>query len=421
MHLRDMDKDPSQTFQQPHTAHTSPQLPPPPPPLLPPPLPRTAAASPHNAADAARPAIHPPTHTESSEEGEVTWAAEITGLEAAATTAEVAVAGSAPPSPSLDFLSPAFDSLRALLTPGLQPPLPHVRPMDNVSQCRKLLPPEVPDSLPLEKKPKVLNEETRKKHLRFKESAVRLRERIRSGTTHSLDRVLAAAAAASPGPLDVLRRWHAAAARVSVTTRHATGVRGRATGVLTAYDRFMNLVLRDVNERYTVPVRRVKEYTRLVPVAAGAAAGDGGPGSEGSDAVSAAPGSVSAPSPLRMGEVTRIRIVQRREVRQRQLGQVFIKGDNVVVVHLAPVEDGEGGAADLTALPGSALKATAAPAATCPRLCCRVEGREAPRAAWHPNVRDSSPAPWALTMRLTNRRAMRDSSSRCSQLSGQRS
>ncbi|GIL51158.1 hypothetical protein Vafri_7209 [Volvox africanus] len=163
--------------------------------------------------------------------------------------------------------------------------------------------------------------------------------------------------------MDVLRRWHAAAARVSVTTRHATGVRGRATGVLTAYDRFMNLVLRDVNERYTVPVRHVKEYTRLVPAPAGAAAGGSGTGSEGSDAVSIAPGSASVPPPLRMVEVTRMRVIRRREVRQRQLGQVFIKGDNVVVVHLAPVEGGEGGAAEITALPGSDVMATAAAAA----------------------------------------------------------
>ncbi|GIL75278.1 hypothetical protein Vretimale_7975 [Volvox reticuliferus] len=354
-----MDIDPSETFQQPATAHPSLQLPPPPPPLPPPP-PRNAEASPHNAVTAVRSATHPPSHPDSAEEGEVSQAPDVALLEAAAAiTTEVAAAGSAPPSPSLDFLSPAFDSLRALHTPGLQPPLPDVRPLDNVSQCRKLLPPEVPDALPLEKKAKVNNEESRKKHLRFKESAVRLRERIRNGTTYSLDRVLVAAAVASPGPLDVLRRWHAAAARVSVTTRHATGVRGRATGVLTAYDRFMNLVLRDVNECYTVPVRRVKEYTRLVPASAVAAAGSGGGGGS-SDAVLNATGSASVPPPSLMVEVTRIRIVRRREVRQRRLGQVFIKGDNVVVVHLAPLEVGEGGAADAATMPESVVDSTAA-------------------------------------------------------------
>ncbi|GLC66078.1 hypothetical protein PLESTF_000382300 [Pleodorina starrii] len=233
-----------------------------------------------------------------------------------------------PPSPSLDFLSPSFDALRALHTPGLRPPLPAVRPLDNVSVCRRLLPPDLPESITLEQiKAK---EEAHKKHLRFKESALRLRERIHSGTTHSLDRVLSAAAAASPGPLDTLRRWRDAAARVCVTTRHACGVRGRATGELTAYDRLMNIVLRDVAESYTVPVRRVKEYKALVPAAAppsdavgvGSSSSDGGGGG--------------------MVEVTRTRIVRRREVRHRQLGQVFIKGDNVVAVHLAPAEeDGE--------------------------------------------------------------------------------
>ncbi|GFR47528.1 hypothetical protein Agub_g9246, partial [Astrephomene gubernaculifera] len=195
-----------------------PPLPPPPPPLPPPPP----------AASSLPPPPQPPTTT---------------------TTA--------PPSPSLDFLSPRFDPLRALHTPGLVPPLPGVRPLDNVSQCRKLLP-----GAQLQPAPQPANEESRKKHERFKEAALRLRERIHTSTTVSLAGVLAAAAAASPGPMQAFSRWHAAGARVSVTTRHASGVRGCATGVLAAYDRYMNVVLRDVTEQYTVVVRQVKEWTR---------------------------------------------------------------------------------------------------------------------------------------------------------------
>jgi hypothetical protein len=112
----------------------------------------------------------------------------------------------------------------------------------------------------------------------------------------SLERVHQAAAEASAGPLDCLRRWHAGGQRVAVTTRHVRGVRGRAEGVITAYDRqaqgaarvgtwqpreatedgaclaaaagdpgrraaprrFLNLVLRDVVEHFTVPVWRSK-------------------------------------------------------------------------------------------------------------------------------------------------------------------
>jgi small nuclear ribonucleoprotein (snRNP)-like protein len=39
-----------------------------------------------------------------------------------------------------------------------------------------------------------------------------------------------------------------------VVTRHRSGVRGVATGFLTAFDRHMNLIMRDVHEEYTVLV-----------------------------------------------------------------------------------------------------------------------------------------------------------------------
>lgn len=57
------------------------------------------------------------------------------------------------------------------------------------------------------------------------------------------------------GPLGVLRSWHEQKRRVRVVTRHACGVRGTAVGLLAAYDKFMNLVLQDVHEQYTVLVK----------------------------------------------------------------------------------------------------------------------------------------------------------------------
>jgi hypothetical protein len=44
----------------------------------------------------------------------------------------------------LDFFSSAFDSALALATPGLQPPRPHVAPLNNLSECRRLLPNDDP-------------------------------------------------------------------------------------------------------------------------------------------------------------------------------------------------------------------------------------------------------------------------------------
>jgi hypothetical protein len=48
----------------------------------------------------------------------------------------------------LDFCSPNFDPSRALAAERLQPPVPSARPLDNLHQCRRLLPPDHPDHLP---------------------------------------------------------------------------------------------------------------------------------------------------------------------------------------------------------------------------------------------------------------------------------
>ena len=42
--------------------------------------------------------------------------------------------------------------------------------------------------------------------------------------------------------------------KVRVVTKHARGVRGEAVGTLVATDKFVNLVLRDVEEQYRVRV-----------------------------------------------------------------------------------------------------------------------------------------------------------------------
>ncbi len=192
---------------------------------------------------------------------------------------------------------------------------------------------------------------SKKKHMLFKESATRQRERILASTPVSLEHVLAAAP--TPGPLGSLHRWRAAGAVVRVTTRHASGVRGRAVGRLVAFDRFMNLVLQDVTEQYTVRLKVTKtravkgqQQGEAAAVGAGAAAGGGGgaggcpggPSAAGRVAVGVQAGTGEgggAGGGVQGGAVRKARVVRVREARQRQLGQIFIKGDNVVSVGLA--------------------------------------------------------------------------------------
>lgn len=125
-----------------------------------------------------------------------------------------------------------------------------------------------------------------------------------------------------PGPLQLLARWLRDGSRVRVVTRHGRGVRGVSEGLLVAYDRYMNLVLRDVREVYTVIVRepRVKQIPIIRLATTSADVDDVEPGETG-EVVAAV--------------VEKVRWCRRQDVRQRTLHQVFVKGDCVVLVSCA--------------------------------------------------------------------------------------
>lgn len=264
----------------------------------------------------------------------------------------------APSDPALDFLSPAFDPALALATPGLVPPDPNALPMDNVSKCRSILPPELPESLSNMVK-KQASEESKLKASQFKERAAKLTQRIRDSCTISLDKVLHSV---KPGPIRVMANWLEAGLRVRVVTRHGRGVRGVATGRLVAYDRYMNVLLCDVVEDYTVRVRVTRERVRhpapaadtSAPIPSGAASSGGveagageGPGiGAGMARVVFRPNTESADAdPVEPGELGEVAVAvpaaeplvkvitgHRQEQRHRRLAQIFIKGDNIVLI-----------------------------------------------------------------------------------------
>jgi small nuclear ribonucleoprotein (snRNP)-like protein len=57
------------------------------------------------------------------------------------------------------------------------------------------------------------------------------------------------------GPLVALQHWYAHQQRVRVVTRHNHGIRGVAHGTLVAVDKHWNMVLKQVEEEYSVLIR----------------------------------------------------------------------------------------------------------------------------------------------------------------------
>ena len=169
-----------------------------------------------------------------------------------------------PSSAALDFLSPAFDAALALSTPGLLPPDPRAPVLDNVTACRRLLPPGAEGAFPggagggaaaaaaAEKKA------SSSRPLTTAAAAVARQSRPRR--VPALDAIAeSSAGGGSDGPLALLKRAYDAKSRVRVVTRHARGVRGSAVGTLAGFDVFFNLILKDVVEEYTVRVPVTRE------------------------------------------------------------------------------------------------------------------------------------------------------------------
>ena len=100
------------------------------------------------------------------------------------------------------------------------------------------------------------------------------------------------------GPLSLLAECYRTQQRVKVVTRHISGVRGWCTGRLQGFDKYINLVLKDVEEQYTVLVSANRTIV----------------GKDGKEK-------------LRQG--------RRQEHRKRKLGQIFVLGSAVVTVSKA--------------------------------------------------------------------------------------
>ena len=143
------------------------------------------------------------------------------------------------------------------------------------------------------------------------------------------------------GPLSLLRDCYRRGGRVRVVTKHGRGIRGTSVGAcksrafmrhtlrtasclvsqgglkvhagtLTAFDKYMNLVLRDVEETYVVLLQlwRGKPTLFNQPM----------------------PGNGDEAATQRESARERFRRCKKQEHRQRTLKQVFVRGDCVVLV-----------------------------------------------------------------------------------------
>lgn len=164
----------------------------------------------------------------------------------------------------LDFKSRYFDPARALAAkqPALDPPR-KVRPLENVRRFRRLLPTNDPARLELSRSRKdfsavpgrSVTDETKTLADRAAAAAnARDRaEKFRAQGEAARARVpvlqtLLQESVKEKGPLSLLARAMEERRRVRVRTRHASGVRGEAYAYVKAFDRHLNLILADVTE-----------------------------------------------------------------------------------------------------------------------------------------------------------------------------
>ncbi|KAK9808638.1 hypothetical protein WJX72_000999 [[Myrmecia] bisecta] len=233
-----------------------------------------------------------------------------------------------PPSqdPELDFFSPHFNAQKALATIGLQPPMPRVRPLDNVVKCRAILPADIPQSRaaylarnprPQRSEAAIQNEATS----RHRKIAVQSRqEQTALRGPSMLDRI---AQRIKDGPLLLLKACYQQKRTIRVVTRHARGIRGTATGTLRAFDKFMNLVLQDVEEVYTVLLK--VPHTKLVTVTSAVNTLD-------DDAFGNPVETGEIGENMQTRRVEKTRWGRKQEVRRRKIKTVFLRGDSIVLV-----------------------------------------------------------------------------------------
>ncbi|EIE26087.1 hypothetical protein COCSUDRAFT_40248 [Coccomyxa subellipsoidea C-169] len=205
---------------------------------------------------------------------------------------------------TMDFFSPQFDAAKALSTPGLLPPNPKVLPLDNISKCRAILPAELPESRAAKM---AVNPKRRRS-----QAAQAALERARARTATVRSRQEAALAAERPPALQ----------RVAAAVPEGPLSLLRKCCFLRGFDKYMNLILWETDEHYTVRLR--VERSKVVGV----------PAREKADPAEDSPQQGNK----KRGKMENSRLIWKQEKRVRHLQQVLLRGSSIVLVSLVPVE-----------------------------------------------------------------------------------
>ncbi|KAL1524259.1 hypothetical protein AB1Y20_019162 [Prymnesium parvum] len=160
--------------------------------------------------------------------------------------------------PRLNFLSPDFDPEEALSTTDhIVLPFPSVPLLDNLAQCRRLLPPSSSAAVKVE-----LHLKPGSKHA----EAARLASSDGHSTSHAAESSQTEARPSlahqwansfKEGPLSMLRALQRQHVRVVVRRQH--GVRSVCEGRLALFDRHLNLVLLRVTESAVIQPEPIRQ------------------------------------------------------------------------------------------------------------------------------------------------------------------
>ncbi|XP_011403001.2 PREDICTED: U7 snRNA-associated Sm-like protein LSm11 [Amphimedon queenslandica] len=241
--------------------------------------------------------------------------------------------------PELDFLSSDFNASKALLSSSLSVPCPEVQPCDNLDQYLSVV-----------KGTRKVGGSGRSQSL----EPVPEQKPQEAASTKRLKSVLDLLKEPLRGPLALLQDCQIHQIPVQILTRHSRGLRGMICGNIIAFDRHFNMILRDVTEHYT-PLKTVgnrgktkkrnkrhskkcvevtpKEPNDILPKSSlSSSLPSNDCSSSGHSSQSSSSNHPLVPTHSSSLPVSSFSSCQKRWECTRYLKQLFIRGDNVILV-----------------------------------------------------------------------------------------